>query len=169
VIDLLHHLQPSLVVKSPRELCEPGAQVVGDAVRYPDSNLRIALDRILPAIWLFDSNAEDTDDGLSSQSGAILLAVFPIGPGDGKAPARLAVGKQRFREVADGLHVERTQGAPSRVGDERSRRVDLADFPVPEPPELEQALLSPEDVAPSRRVLGVVRPRQLHARRLLEI
>src|SRR5205809_1118842 len=63
VVNLLHHLQPAVVVKSSRKLCEPRAQVVGDAVRYPDSDLRIALDGVLPSIRLFDSNAEDSDDG----------------------------------------------------------------------------------------------------------
>ena len=58
---------------------------------------------------------------------------------------------------------------PPGVRDHARVGVDLADLRVPEPPELEEALLLPEDVRPPRRVLRVVRPGQLVAGRGPEV
>ena len=162
VVDVLDHRQPALVVQVARELGEPRAQPVGDPVGDPDADLRRGLDRILPAIRLLDPHTEDPHDGLAAQRRPVLFAVLAVGPGRGEPAPRLAVGEQRGRQLADGLHVQVAQGAAAGVGDVARRRVDFADFGIPAPPQVEQALLAPEDMVPPRRVLRVRGARQVH-------
>ena len=99
--------------------------------------------------------------GLLPIVGAVLLRVLAVGPRGHEPAPRLAVGEQRRGELADGLHVERAGRAAPGVRDDARVGVDLADLRVPEPPELEEALLVPGDVRASRGILRVVRPRQL--------
>ena len=122
------------------------------------------LHRILPAVRLFDAHAEDAADRLASHGGAIFLAVLPVGPGSHQAAARLAVGEQRGRQFADALHVQFAQRSSAGVGDIARRRVDLADLVVPQPPELEQALLPPHDIGAAAGSCGSFGARQIEAR-----
>ena len=78
--------------------------------------------------------------------GAVFLAVLAVGPRRAEAAARLAVGKQRGRQLADGLHVEIAERAAAGVGDEARVGIDLRIFVVPQAPQIEQALLLPHDV-----------------------
>src|SRR4029079_11280388 len=98
--------KPALVVKHARELCEPGTQIVGDALGYPDSNLGFTLHRVLPAIWFFEADAEDADDRFAAHCGAELFGVLAIRPGSSEPAAGLAIRDERGREFADPLHVE---------------------------------------------------------------
>ena len=59
------------------------------------------------------------------------------------------------------LHVERAGGAAAGVGNDARVGIDLAHLAVPQLPEIEQPLLPPEDVGAARRVLRIVRARQL--------
>ena len=150
-----HRLQPALVVQHAGELGEPRPQPVGDAVGHPEADLRLALHAVLPAIRLLDADAEDADDGLAAHGGAEFLAVLPVRPRRGQPAAGLPVGDQRGRQLADPLHVQRTGRAAAGVRDDAGVGIDLADLGVPEPPQVEEPLLTPEDVGAPRRVLRV--------------
>ncbi len=169
VVDVFHRLEPAPVVERAAELGEPRAQAVGDAVGHPDANLLRALHRILPAVGLLHSHAENAPDGLAAEGGAVLLAVLAVGPGGHQAAAGLAVGKQRGRQLADGLHVQVAERAAAGVGDVARRGIDLADLGIPQAPQLEQALLVPHDVVAPRGILRVGGARQVQAAEGVEI
>ena len=145
-VQILHRLEPAWVVQHAGELGEPGTQPVGDAVGHPQANLGLALDAVLPAVGLLDTDAEDADDRLAAHGGAKFLAVLAVGPRRRESAAGLAVGEQRGGELADALHVQRTGRAAARVGDDARVGIDPADLGVPETPEVEEPLLMPEDV-----------------------
>ena len=168
-VDVFHHFQPAVVVQRAGELREPRAEPVGDPVGHPDADLGVALDRVLPAIRLLDSDAEDPHDRLAAERGAVLLAVLPVAPGRGQAAPRLAVREERVGQLSDRLHVEVRQRAAAGVGDEARRGVERADLPVPQPPQLEEPLLAPDDVGATRRIARVRRARQLHPGSRLEV
>src|SRR5262249_42421650 len=65
-------------------------------------------------------------------------------------------------------HVEVRERSSAGIRDEPRLWVRLPDLAVPEAPELEQALFAPEDIGAARRVLRVVRARQIEAGRGLE-
>ena len=97
------------------------------------------------------------------------LAVLPLAQG-GISPLRAWRSANSDRgQLADRLHVERARGAAPGVGDHAGVGVDRADLGVPEPPQLEEPLLSPDDVRPPRRILGVIGLRQFAAGRGLEV
>src|SRR5262249_13638748 len=101
--------------------------------------------------------------------GAVLLGVLSGGPGGHQPGPGLAVGEQRRGELADRLHVERTRGTAPGVRDHAGVGMDPADLRIPEPPQLEEAALLPEAGGPPRRILRVVRARQLVAARGPEV
>ena len=139
-VEVLDDAEPAAVAEHAGELGEPGPQAVGDPVGEPDADLRLALHRVLPAVRLLDAHAEDAPDRLAAHRGAVLLGGLAVGPRGHEPAPRLAVGEQRRGELADGLHVERAGRAAPGVRDHARVGVDLADLPVPEPPELEEAL-----------------------------
>src|SRR5439155_547387 len=168
-VDVLDHAQPTRVVEHAAEFGEPGAQAVGRAVGDPDSNFSLALHGVFPAIRFFDSDAEDADDGFTAHGRAEFLSVFAVGPGRGKTAAGLTVGDERGCELADFRHVERTGRAASRVRDDAGVGIDLANLAVPELPQVEQALLSPENVSAAGGVLRIAGARQAVTRGGLKI
>ena len=101
------------------------------------------------------------DDRFAAHGRAKFFAVLAIRPWRGQAAARLAIGDERRRQFADVFHVERTGGAAAGVGNDAGVRIDLAHLAVPELPEIKQPLLPPENVGAPRRVLRVVRARQI--------
>src|SRR5207244_11437171 len=109
------------------------------------------------------------DDRFAAHGGAKFLPVFAIRPWRSQAAAGLAVGDEGGRQFADFLHVERTGRAAAGVRDDAGVRIDFADFAVPKPPEIEEPLLAPEEVGATRRVLRVVRERQLETARLFDM
>ena len=151
------------------ELGEPRPQAVGDAIRHPEANLGFALDAVLPPIRLLDADAEDADDGFAAHGGAEFLAVLPVGPRGGQPAPSLPVGDERRRKLADALHVQRARRAAAGVRDDAGVGIDLADLGIPEPPQVEEPLLPPENVSAARRVLRVVRAGQLAPRRRPEV
>ena len=70
----------------------------------------------------------------------IFLAVFAIGPREHDTAAGLAIGHQHGREFADCLHVERTERAAAGIRDDAGIGIDLADFGVPQAPEIQAAV-----------------------------
>src|SRR3989442_602408 len=146
-VDVLDHAKPTPVVEHATEFGEPGAQAVGRAVGDPDSNFSLALDGVFPTIRFFNSDAEDADDGFAAHGRAKFLSVFAVGPRRGQTAAGLAVGDERGCELADFRHIERTGRAASGVRDDAGVGIDLANLSVPELPQGEQPLLSPENVS----------------------
>src|SRR5580765_369979 len=146
-VDVLDHAEPTRVVEHAAEFGKPWAQAVGRAVGDPDSNLSLALDGVFPAIRLLKTDAEDTDDGFAAHGGAKFLSVLAVRPRRGKTAARLAVSDERGRELADFRHVERTGRAASGIRDDAGVGIDFANLAVPELPQVEQPLLSPENVS----------------------
>jgi hypothetical protein len=162
-VDLLDRLQPAGVVEGAGELREPGPHAVGQEVGDPEADLVPVLHRVLPSIGLFDSDAEEARDGLAAQRGTVLLGVHPDGPGGHEAAARLAIGRHHRREVADPLHVQAARGSAARVGNDAGVGVDLAHLRVPEAPQLEEPVLLPPRMRPSRRVLRIRAAREVEA------
>ena len=136
-VQILHHRQPALVMQRARELREPRPRSLRDPVDRPQPHLRPALHRVLPAIRLLHPHAEDPADRLPPHRRAVLLAVLPVSPHRRQPAARLAVGEQNRRQLADRLHVQIGQRAAAGVGDVASRRIDLANLRVPQPPQFE--------------------------------
>src|SRR6202790_2790149 len=131
IVELFHDGQPTLVVQSAGEFGEPGAQIVGDSVDGPEADFFGILDRVLPAIRLFYSDAEDSHYGLVAHGGPEFFAVLPVFPGWRKTASRLPVGKEGGREYADALHVELAGGATACVRDVARFRIDLTDLGIP--------------------------------------
>src|ERR1700676_2758061 len=69
IVELFHDGQPTFIMQSAGEFGEPGPQIVGDSVDGPEADFFGILDRVLPAIWLFYSDAENSHDGLVDHSG----------------------------------------------------------------------------------------------------
>ena len=68
VVDALDDRQPAAVVEHAGELRDPRAHAVGGAFGHPEPDLGLALHRVLPAIRLFDADAEDAADRLAGPS-----------------------------------------------------------------------------------------------------
>src|SRR6266516_3314075 len=168
-VDVLDHAQPTRVVEHATEFGEPRPQAVGRPVGDPDSNFSLALHGVFPAIRLFDPYAEDADDGFAAHGRAKFLSVFAVGPRRGKTAAGLTVGDERGGELADFRHVERTGRAASGVRDDAGVGIDLANLAVPELPQVEQPLLSPEQVSAAGGVLRIAGARQVVTRGGLKI
>src|SRR5207253_5152974 len=132
-------------------------------------NLRLTLHAVLPPVRFLDADAEDADDRFATQGGAELLAVLAVRPRRRQAAAALPVGDQHRRQFADALHVQRAGRAAAGVGDDAGVGMNLADLRVPEAPQVEKPLLTPEDIGTSRRFLRVGGPGELLSRRLLEV
>jgi len=92
-----------------------------------------------------------------------ILAVLAVCPRRHQAGATLAVGKKCVSQFSDGLHVELAQRAAACVGDIACIGVDVLDSVIPQPPKLEQPLLTPHDVLTPCRILWVMRAWQVHA------
>ena len=58
-VEVLDDAEPAPIAERAGELGEPGPQAVGDPVGDPDADLRLALDRVLPAVRLLHAHAED--------------------------------------------------------------------------------------------------------------
>src|SRR5262245_6507534 len=149
-------------------LVEPRSQTIGDAVQHPYPCLIPVLHRIRPAMWCHDAHVEYAADRLAAQGRAILLAVLAVGPWRHRAATSLPVGEERRSKFADDPHIEPAIGT-ARIGDVARARIDLTDFAVPEPPQVEQPLLAPYDVLSPRRITLIVGTRQIHARERSEI
>src|SRR5262249_25489032 len=140
-----------------------------NSIGDPNADLCLALHRILPTIRFLESNTEDTGDWFTTQAGAVLFGVFPVRPGCHQPAPRLAIGKQRVCKFAYGFHIQVAERPTTGIGNEARPRVDLPDLCIPETPEFEEALLSPENVLSPRRILRVIPARQIHTVRHFEI
>ena len=168
-VNVLDHPQPARIVQRAAEFAEPRTQAIGDSVQDPNANLGVALHAVLPALRFFDADAEQADDGFATHGGAKFLAVFSIGPRRHDAAPGLAVGYQHGSQFANGFHVQRTQRAAAGVRDDAGIGIDLAHRAVPNPPEIEEPLLPPEEVGAAGRVLEIAGSRQIEAGGFLEI
>src|SRR5205814_9458121 len=63
--------------------------------------------------------------------------------------------------LAYGLHVQFAERAASRVGNESRIRIDLANLGIPQTPQIEQALLMPQNISAPGGIMRVGRSRQL--------
>jgi len=81
----------------------------------------------------------------------------------------LAVGHERGREFADFFHVKGTGRAAAGVGNDAGIGIDRTHGGVPMLPQIEEALLPPENVGATRGVLGIVRARKIETGSGLEI
>src|SRR5882724_7932994 len=93
-INVLDDLQPTRVVNSTGKFREPRTQAVGDSVKRPDANLSVALDRVLPPIRLFQSDAENSHNRFAAHCGAKFLSVLSAGPRRSYPAAGLPVSDQ---------------------------------------------------------------------------
>ena len=117
LIDALHHRQPPAVVQHAGKFRHPRTHAVGRALGHPDPNFRLALHRILPAIGLFEANAEDSADRAATHDGAILLGAPAVRPRRHEPAPCLVVGELNRRELAGGLHVRRSVRDEARLAD----------------------------------------------------
>src|SRR5262249_48084449 len=145
VVDSFDNRNPAPVVEGAAEFADPWAQTVGHAIGNPDAQLGFVGNRVFPAVFIVDADAGNSDNGLSAEGSSKFLAVLAVGPGRGKAVARLAVGEEGWGELAGGLHGEGSHGSAAGVGDEAGAGIELADFTIPESPEIEQTLVGPFD------------------------
>ena len=125
-IDLLHRLEPPFVMEHAGKFGEPGAQSIGHSVRYPEPNLCLALHAVFPPVWFLNADTKDADDGFATHGGAELLSVLSVRPWHSKATARLPVGDQGWRKLANSLHVQGTGGSSAGIGNDARIRVELA-------------------------------------------
>src|SRR5690349_12108491 len=100
--------EPSPVVQHARKFRDPRAHAVCRALGYPEPNLRLALDRVLPAIALFDAHAEDAADGTSSHHGSVLFRAPAVRPWRHQSVSGLIVCELNGRQLTRRLHVGRT-------------------------------------------------------------
>src|SRR5580698_5570401 len=121
-------------------------QVVGDPVHGPETDFVSVLNRVLPAKFLLDSDAENSDDRLGAHGGSKFLTVLSVFPGRRETASRLAICKQGGREFADTLHIEFAGGAAAGIRDVTGVGIEFANLAVPELPEFEQAILFPFDI-----------------------
>src|SRR5205085_10089388 len=131
LIEILNDLQAARIVHAARNLVEPGAQAIGNAVDHPHAGFSGALDRIGPAVRSDSAHVEDAADRSGTHYGAVLLAVLAISPGGHRATAALAVGEQGGGQLANPLHIQAAERAAARVGDVASIGADLADGVIP--------------------------------------
>ena len=155
-IDLFDAGEPALVVKGGGEFAEPGAHAVGDGVGSPDADLGGGVDAVFPAVGLFETDAEEADDGLVAHGGAILFGGFPHEPGWLESAASLAVGDEHGSAAGGFDGVEGIVGSAAVVGDGGGLGIGFADFCVPGIDDGdEKPLLAPEDVGFAGGILRV--------------
>ena len=155
--------QPAAVVEHAGELGDPRPHAVGGALGDPETDLRLALHRVLPAIRLLEPDAEDAADRPASHHRAQFLRSPPVVPRRRQAAPRLVVGELDRRQLAGRLEIGRA------VRDEARTGVGGAHRRVPLLPELGEPRLAPlEELAPYwiARVAGA---RQGRAGRRLEV
>src|SRR5262249_59186488 len=152
-VGVLPRPEPPPVVQHAGEFGEPGAQSVRHPVGHPQADLRLALHAVLPPVRFLDADAEDADDGLATHGSSVFLPVLAVRPGCREPAASLSVGDEHGGEFADALHIQRTGRAAAGVRDDAGVGVDFADLRVPEAPQVEEPLLTPEDISTPRRVL----------------
>ena len=112
-----------------------------DGVGYPKANFVATLDRVLPAVFVFEANAEDSDRRLIAHRGAKFLRTLAAHPGRHEARATLAIGEQDGRKFTDGFHVQLCECAAAGIGDKAGFGIDLLNPGVPKLPQFEKALL----------------------------
>src|SRR5215831_979406 len=106
VVEAFHNGKPSPVDGLRIELCKPRTQIVGDPVNDPHPNFVPVLYRVLPAVLVLKSHAENTSNRLSTQVGSILFRVLSVRPGWHPTVAPLAVGEEAGSDLANCLRVE---------------------------------------------------------------
>src|SRR3954466_14342211 len=163
VIDALDHRQPAPVVKRARELRDPWAHAVGGAFRDPQSNLRLALHGVLPAVRLLEAHAEDPSDGPPPHDRPQFLRALAIGPRRGEAMPRLVVRELDVRDLARGLEVRWTVRNEARIG------IRGADPRIEMLPKLGEPCLPPRNELTPLRIPRIGRPREFETGSLPEI
>ena len=163
LIDALDDRQPAAVVEDARELRDPRAHAVGGSFGHPEPDFGLALDRILPAIRLFEADTEDAADRLPPHHRAVFLRAPAVGPWRREAAPRLVVGELNGRQLARGLEVRRP------IRNEARFRIDRTDGRVPLLPEIRQTRLPPLEELTPQRVARVRRAGKLGARGVLVV
>src|ERR1700754_2088618 len=130
LVQFLNGGHPAAVINIGAKLYKTGAHAVGNAFGYPDTDLGIALNRILPAIFFFDPYAEDVDDRFHTQSGPELFGAHGIGPGWDHSSACLLIGEKEIGVLA------RLELVRKSIGD-KTRLKPMFPYPrIPEEPQL---------------------------------
>ena len=62
-----------------------------DAIYDPELDFLRILNRIFPAIRLFDTDTEDADDRFFAERRAVFFAVFAVRPGRHQSASRLTI------------------------------------------------------------------------------
>ena len=154
VIDAFDNRHPPAVIQHAGELRHPRPHPVRRPLGDPQLHLRLALDRILPAIRLLEADAENPADRTAAHDGAELLRAAAVRPRRRQAAPGLVVGELNLGELSRRLHVRRPVWNEPRV------RADPADARVPVLPELGQTRSPPFEKEAVRRVAAVGRSRQ---------
>src|SRR5271154_3249008 len=105
LVDFFYHWEPALVVRLGVEFCEGRTKILSHAICNPKADFVSGLDRILPAILVFQADAENTRNGLAAQGGAELLGAFAAFPWSYQTCSSLAIREQGRRKLSDGFHV----------------------------------------------------------------
>jgi hypothetical protein len=86
------------------------------------------LDRVLPAVSLFDADAEDPANRPTAHHGPVFLRAMAVGPGRRQATPRLVVRELDVGELAGGFQIRRPIGDEPRVWDSRTAPVASQSF-----------------------------------------
>jgi len=78
VVDALDDRHPAAVVQHAGELRDPRPHPVRRALGHPQLHLRLALNRVLPAIRFFEADAEDPPPRAAAHDRAELLRAAPV-------------------------------------------------------------------------------------------
>ena len=114
VVDPFDHRQPATVVEHAGKLGHPRPHAVGRALGDPQLDLRRALHRVLPAVPLFDADAEDAANRPAAHYRPVLLRAMAVGPRRRQATPCLVVGELDVGQLASGLQIRRAVGDEPR-------------------------------------------------------
>src|SRR4051812_44900008 len=103
VVNAFDDGQPSAVVQHTGELRHPGAPAIRRSFSNPQPYLWFALHRVLPAIRLFETDAEDSANRTPSHNRSIFLRATAVRPWRCDAAARLVIGELNRRQLPRGL------------------------------------------------------------------
>src|ERR1700722_4148476 len=114
-------------------------------------------------MFVLDAHAEHTGNRLAAHRGAILPAIFSVGPGSHKSAPALAISNHHWRQFVDGLHVQVAECSAACIGNVTGTGIDSPDLLVPQAPEIEETLLAPNNVLFSCGILRIVGTRQIES------
>src|ERR1700689_2884413 len=97
-------------------------------------------------MFVLDADVEHAGDGLAAHRRAIFLTILSVGPGSHKPAPALSIRDHRWRELTNSFHVQFAERSSAGVSNVACAWIDRPDLLVPQAPEIEEPLLSPDDV-----------------------